>query len=100
MRHRLIVARNAADELKEAYSWSRGRYPAATRELRSELRTILNELCDNPLSWSIWRGPNIRRRLLPHFPYAIYYRIDHSVVIVVAIIHCHRDITRRLPEDP
>lgn len=32
-----------------------------------------------------------RRRLLRRFPYAIYYRLEGSTIIIFGLFHCARD---------
>ncbi len=34
--------------------------------------------------------PNIRRKLLRHFPYALLYRIMPSEIIILTVMHQHR----------
>ena len=70
------------------------------QEFRAALRAAFSELGETPLLWSIGRKPDVRRRVLTHFPYALYYRVDQQLVTIVAFIHNHQDTTRRFPETP
>ena len=43
----------------------------------------------NPERWPIIKM-NIRRRLIPRFPYALLYRVDQDAIIIQATMHTSR----------
>ncbi len=47
------------------------------------------EIAQNPERWPIIDS-NIRRRLLPRFPYGLLYRVDPDEVVILAVAHLHR----------
>lgn len=46
-----------------------------------------------PWRWPVVQGivPSTRRRLLPRYPYSLFYRIDDEGVLIVAIAHERRE---------
>ena len=73
-------------------------YEAKSQGLGEEFLRVFyassQELTRNPRTYpQVHR--DFRRRLLRRFPYAIYYRIEGDVVVVVGLFHFARD-TRRL----
>jgi plasmid stabilization system protein ParE len=100
MRYRLLLSEDAEYDLKEIDVWSREHYPAQRKQSRDEFRSTLAALSEAPLRWTLWRAPDIRRLLLPHLPYSIIYHVVDQTIVVDAILHQHRDSTRRFPETP
>lgn len=100
MRYRLLLSKNAEQDLKVIDAWSRNHYPAQREQSRDEVRSTLAGLCEAPLRWALWRAPDYRRLPLPHLPYNIIYHVIERTIIVDAILHQHRDTTRRFSETP
>jgi plasmid stabilization system protein ParE len=44
----------------------------------------------NPMIYRVVED-DIRRCLLPRFPYSIYFSIEEQTVLIVALFHCARD---------
>ncbi len=51
---------------------------------------LLNRICQMPKSYAVVYR-DVRRAVVRRFPYAVYYRIVPSRVIVTAIFHCRRE---------
>jgi len=98
VRYQLHLAERIEHELNEALAWSRQHHPTSTRAFRSQLSGIFAELRETPLLWAVWRPPNLRRRLLPRFPYVVVYRVEADAVTIVGIWHQHSDLTRHFPQ--
>lgn len=49
----------------------------------------IEQVLSDPLRWPLYRQ-DVRRCLVPPFPYAILYRAKGDEVLIVAIMHCHR----------
>jgi plasmid stabilization system protein ParE len=95
--HRLVLSAAASAHLKDAHAWCRRRYPAEYQTFRRTFVTVWQELEESPLRWAIWRAPDIRRRLVTPYPYAVFYHVDAPQVIVEAVLHQRQDPTRRIP---
>ena len=73
---RLVYHPHAKDELIEAAQYYESRATTLGIRFLNEVDQAVVMILDSPVRWrSI--GEGVRRYLMPHFPYAIYYR-DYS----------------------
>lgn len=90
MNYALVFRPEVREELNEAYRW----YESPKRGLGDEfldcVDEMLNRICLMPESYAIVYR-DVRRAVVRRFPYAVYYRIVSSRVIVTAIFHSRRD---------
>jgi toxin ParE1/3/4 len=98
MAYRLTVSDRAVREIGEAYEW----YEEQLRGLGAEFIVALDAqfqlLTQTPLLFpEIRRG--IRRTLLSHFPYGVFYAPKGDLVSVLAVVHTARN-PRRWPRRP
>jgi toxin ParE1/3/4 len=90
MTYELIIRPEAELDIGDAYQWYENQCQGLGRDLL---------LCIEASLFSIQRTPelypiiykNIHRALTRRFPYGIFYVIDGSKVIVIAIFHVRRD---------
>ena len=61
-------------------------------ELRfiATIETTLDQLGKNP-EWGKILEADIRRSLARVFPYAVLYSIESDYLLIIAIMHCHRE---------
>jgi toxin ParE1/3/4 len=83
----------AEAEVTEALDWYRGRSPTAARGFLKELDRTLRRIQHEPESFP-QVTPTIRRALLLHFPYGVYYQVHTEVISIVGIIHGRRHPSR------
>lgn len=50
----------------------------------------LDSVRESPSRWPVLEA-SVRRRLTRVFPYAVLYSIEADCILVVAIMHCHRE---------
>ncbi|HET8773460.1 MAG TPA: type II toxin-antitoxin system RelE/ParE family toxin [Thermoanaerobaculia bacterium] len=90
MIRRVIVRREAKQDLREAKAWYRG----ISRELgRNFVRRIDDAIAlarERPLAFQIVHR-TFRRILLHRFPYALFYHAGEDRIVVVAVLHQARD---------
>jgi plasmid stabilization system protein ParE len=80
----------AARDLAEARRWYEARRPGLGGEFRQAVRAVEDLLTRHPDAFPRVHGA-VRRALVPHFPYAIYYqRLDADVLEIVACLHTSR----------
>lgn len=95
MAYRLSVSRRAMREIGEAYDWYQERLPGLGNDFLEALDAHFQAIKDSPALYAeVHRG--MRRGLLTHFPYAIFYASKGDVVSVLAVIHTARS-PRRWP---
>jgi hypothetical protein len=50
----------------------------------------IQQILDAPESWSILEE-DVRWHLTRVFPYAVLYTIEEDYVLIIAVMHCHRE---------
>jgi toxin ParE1/3/4 len=79
----------AAKEIEKAFDW----YEAQRAQLGLEFLTALDETIEGirafPGRWPMHRR-NTRRALVKRFPYLLFYRVEHDVILIVACVHLRR----------
>jgi len=83
------LSESAEQHIQEAAKWYAERSPQATERFISELGTCLEQIAAFPLSHAI-AYRDLRRALLVHFPYKVFYRLDGEIAYVLAVIHHSR----------
>ena len=93
MAYRLKFSGRAVREVGEAYEW----YEAQSQGLGSEFEVAfelqLKRLEQVPLLYSEVL-PDVRRTLLPRFPYGVFYVVRNDLVHILAVIHNARSPNR------
>ena len=72
------------------YIWYEEKAPGLGEDFLRIFYACARDLSRNPLLYPKVYG-EFRRRLLRRFPYAIYYRVDDTQVIIFGLFHCARD---------
>ena len=89
----LIVRPAAAADVEEAFSWYEQQRPGLGKEFLDAVDAALREIAGHPLRQTvIFR--DMRRLLLKRFPYAVFYRLYPSAIVVVACMHGRRNPLR------
>ena len=98
MAYRLTVSDRAVREIGEAYEWYEEQLHGLGAEFIDALDAQLQLITQTPLLFpEIRRG--IRRTLLSHFPYGVFYASKGDVVSILAVVHTARN-PRRWPRRP
>lgn len=86
-----LVAQLAADrDIEGAFAWYQGERAGLGLEFLDELRAAYERIAEGPLKYRELRS-GIRRALLRHFPYAVYFAVEQDIVVILAVLHAHRD---------
>ena len=79
----------ASTDVQTAIEWYEAQRPGLGAEFLDVLGFVIAILPDFPL-----RGPlvfsNVRRLLLPRFPYAVYYRVQDDQIEIRGCLHQRR----------
>jgi len=54
------------------------------------IKSAISHIGESPTSWRIIED-EVRRDLTKVFPYAVLYSIEDSYILIVAVMHCHRE---------
>jgi plasmid stabilization system protein ParE len=90
MNYVLVFRPEVREELDEAYNWYQSQQTGLGDEFLDGVDEMLNRIWKMPESYAVVYF-DVRRAVVRRFPYAIYYRIVSSRVIVTAIFHSRRD---------
>ena len=60
-------------------------------EFREAVELVLNTIQERPFSYPVIAGSNVRRVLTNRFPFAIIYRIENDMIVIVSVFHTSRD---------
>lgn len=93
MSHSLTIHRAAKRHIRAAFDWYERQSPGLGAGFLQALETALDRVAENPLLYAvIYR--DVRRALLPRFPYGVFYFVQSGQINVVAILHTSRDPKR------
>jgi toxin ParE1/3/4 len=95
MAHRLIVSRRAERESGEAYEWYEEQLPGLGSEFVAALDAQLGLIQESPRLY-VEVIPGVRRALLAHFPYGVFYASRGEIISILAVVHTSRS-PRRWP---
>jgi len=76
-------------EMFDAAAYYEARVPKLGTDFISSIELAVSDLSEDPERWAVI-GKEIRRCILPRFPYNVLYRIDPDEIIIVAIMHQKR----------
>jgi plasmid stabilization system protein ParE len=89
-RFSVVVKPLGKAEIAEAAAWYDHQKRGLGRELTREVRAVFAHLKENPFRYqTIYEG--MRRALVHHFPYGIFFEVHGSEVVVLGCIHHARD---------
>jgi plasmid stabilization system protein ParE len=78
------------EEVDQAYQWYETQRPELGDEFLDCVSRQVNLICQMPEAYRlVYR--DVRRSLVKRFPYAIYYRIVSSRIIIIAVIHTRKN---------
>ena len=86
----LFVRPAAGADIEEAFVWYEGQRPGLGDDSLDAIRTVFEVLEESPRRYRVVHR-DTRRANLRRFPYGVFYRMIRSEVVVLAIIHLHRD---------
>lgn len=90
MEAKLVVLREAADDIDAAYKWYEAQRLGLGNQFLDRFRACAKVLMRSPEAHAIVSGP-YRRALLRKFPYAVFYTYQNNTVTVYAVLHTARD---------
>ena len=89
MTYKIKISEEAKLDLENAYQW----YESQINQLGSEFIRVVDKnlasIQKNPFAYPIIYN-NVRRKLLPRFPYGLFYIIQENLIFVFACFHVKR----------
>ncbi len=90
MAFRLKFSSRALREIGEAQEWYELQSPGLGEEFIAAMELQLKRLEQAPLLYAEVI-PNVRRALLPRFPYGLFYIVRGNLISVLAVLHDARN---------
>jgi plasmid stabilization system protein ParE len=90
MMHKLRFLPDVEEDAFASYAWYETKSAGLGEDLLRMFYSKANEISRNPLIFQKVYN-DFRRCLLRRFPYAIYFTITGSTIIVIGLFHCARD---------
>jgi plasmid stabilization system protein ParE len=87
---RVIVRRKAKADIREARKWYEGQRAGLGQDFVAEVDVAIGKIRSMPTAFPEV-VPGVRRALTNRLPYAVYFRLEASRVIVVVVVHSSRD---------
>ena len=88
---RLRYTKLALADIKELATYLEPRSPQGSRKVRQRIKTLIEQLPDNPLIGKPTEDPVIRRLIANPYPYLIFYEVTQAEIIIHAVRHGARD---------
>jgi toxin ParE1/3/4 len=94
----VVFAAEAETDVLDAFAWYEERREGLGALFRSAVDDAVTRIAEAPLSPAVLYR-DLRHVLVRRFPYAVYYRVYPSTVVVVAVVHGRRHprVWRRRP---
>ncbi|ARN80267.1 type II toxin-antitoxin system RelE/ParE family toxin [Methylocystis bryophila] len=83
-------ARRAERDLAFILSYLAARSPAGARQVAAHLQASIEFIAENPGGGMATRNPRLFVKVVPKYPYKIFYRLHEQVVEIVHIRHSSR----------
>jgi toxin ParE1/3/4 len=86
----IIITPGAEADLDDAFQWYEEKSPGLGEDFIHCVDASLTSIQYNPWQYQkVYK--NIRRALTHRFPYGIFYIIEESRIVVLAVLHAKRD---------
>lgn len=80
----------ALEEYKDAARYYEGCQSGLGRRFISSVEQAIHHIVEKPEQWKILEQ-DVRRYLTRVFPYAVLYSIEPDYILIIAVMHCHRE---------
>jgi plasmid stabilization system protein ParE len=80
-------------DLAEAATWYESQRSGLGNEFLDSVLEAFDHICGNPETYPMVHR-STHRALLPRFPFAVFYRVVESEIVVVAVMHGSRHPAR------
>lgn len=88
--YRLVSEPRADLDIESAFRWYEKEQSGLGLEFLNELRVAYDRIVEGPFKYPHLRS-GVRRALLKRFPYIVYFSVEPTVIVVLAVLHASRD---------
>jgi len=83
----------AEQDLSDAAIWYEQQLTGLGNQFLDEVQVAFSSISEAPLMYPFVHR-NTRRALIHRFPFGIYYRVENTAIVVLAVMHGSRDPRR------
>lgn len=80
----------ALEEYKDTARYYEGCQSGLGRRFIASVEQAIHHIIEKPEQWKILEQ-DVRRYLTRVFPYAVLYTIEADYILIIAVMHCHRE---------
>lgn len=80
----------AEQDISDTAVWYEEQLPGLGRQFLDEVLVAFSSIAQTPRMHPIIHRKT-RRALISRFPFGVYYRVDNTAIVVLAVIHGSRD---------
>lgn len=88
--YRLVSELRADLDIEAAFRWYEKEQSGLGLEFLDELRAAYNRIVEGPFKYPHLRS-GVRRALVKRFPYIVYFAVEPTEIVVLAVLHASRD---------
>lgn len=89
MTHIIRLREEAERDLADAALWYEQQRARLGHEFLDDVQSVMDRMAEEPLAFPIVHR-NTRRTVLNRFPFCIYFIVEQSTIVVLAVIHGSR----------
>ena len=78
------------EDLDAAYAWYEEQQTGLGERFMTAVSDLVSRIQSNPERFGRVRG-EVRAGLVHRFPYVVYFRVEESRIVIIAVLHGHRD---------
>jgi plasmid stabilization system protein ParE len=86
----VVLRPEARDEFDEAFDWYEAKRPALGVDFAARVQEVFDRISANPQLHAVV-FKDVRKAVVRRFPYSVFYRVEPSQVVVLAVFHGRRD---------
>jgi len=89
----VLLRPEAEQDLSDAAAWYEEQQHGLGHEFLDEILAMLLTIAESPSLYpNVHR--NTRRAIIHRFPFGVYYRVEGSTIVIVAVMHGSRNPSR------
>ena len=88
MKLKLLSA--AKTDMASAIGYYNAQEPGLGADFATEVRKTIERILQFPNAWTALSN-RVRRCQVNRFPYAVFYSLKNDIVVVIAVLHNHRE---------
>lgn len=94
MTYTINVRSTASQQLQEAYDYYESQQSGLGISFLDAFHEILDSIGRQPFIYQVRYGADVRAAVVKNYPYLVYYRINDSVVNVLAVFNTRQNPQR------